>query len=266
MDGYDKLADLIGKHHEMVIFRRFSVLNAKNLLYLQAELVNLEEELKYIVQEDKSSGDEEKQHFPYSLWHLKHSLQLPDGRYHIQWRKVLEIREKLKEYNDALIQQSQIAKFEEANKADLKGFRRWLGSRDGGNFSLENREANTWEEEYTGDLISLISHRKENDCFTMWIRDKFVPWFHDLLGYRTKADDEKSGLWEYRDSRINRVAHAISAVISSLLPTSAIFVLYFLHDMKVKLGVIIGFTALFSLALVILVRARRIEVFAASTA
>jgi hypothetical protein len=99
MDGYDKLATLIGENHEAAIFRRFSVLNAKNLLYLQAELVNLEAELKIITQEDKGSGDEEKKHYPYSLWHLKHSLQLPDRRYHTQWLKVLEIRQKLKEYS-----------------------------------------------------------------------------------------------------------------------------------------------------------------------
>ncbi|KAI9863298.1 MAG: hypothetical protein M1813_003740 [Trichoglossum hirsutum] len=60
MDGYDKLAAFMGDHHEMLILRRFSMLNAKNLLYLQAELVNLEAELKDIVTSDRNSRDAEK--------------------------------------------------------------------------------------------------------------------------------------------------------------------------------------------------------------
>jgi hypothetical protein len=43
--GYTKLASVMGKNPELAIFRRFSALNAKNLLYLQAEHVNLEARL-----------------------------------------------------------------------------------------------------------------------------------------------------------------------------------------------------------------------------
>ncbi|KAI9763624.1 MAG: hypothetical protein M1839_006372 [Geoglossum umbratile] len=315
MDGYDKFAALVGDHDEMSIFRRFSMLNAKNLLYFQAELVNLEDELEKIVREDKASKDPEKQLFPYSLWHLKDSLRSLDGRCHTQWLKVLEIRQILKEYSqsgppeeppthvlkrtladmyvrlrpdNALLQQSQIAKFEAANKADLESLRDWLSRKNGGNFSLRGRDAKPWGDEHTGDLISLISHHRENDYFTLCIRDRFVPWFHKHIGYRTKvyrqtllghafnqlvvlnistkADDEEDGIWKYRESTINNAANAISVVVSSLLPTSTIFVLYFLHAPLAKLGAIVGFTALFSLALVIVVKARRIDAFAAATA
>jgi hypothetical protein len=44
----------------MSIYRRFSALNAKNPLYLQAKLVNLEAELKRIILDDKNSRDAEK--------------------------------------------------------------------------------------------------------------------------------------------------------------------------------------------------------------
>ena len=98
MDGYDKVADLMGDHHEACIFRRFSTLGAKNILYLQAELVNLEAELRRIATDDRNSGDPEKEPFPYSLWHLKDSLRSPGTSNTTQWLKVLEIRQKLKEY------------------------------------------------------------------------------------------------------------------------------------------------------------------------
>ena len=67
MDGYDKLAAFIAVDHGMTICRRFSTLNAKNLLYLQAELVNLEAELRDIVAQDKLSPDATKRLFPYSV-------------------------------------------------------------------------------------------------------------------------------------------------------------------------------------------------------
>jgi hypothetical protein len=99
MDGYDKLAAFMGDHHEMLILRRFSMLNAKNLLYLQAELVNLEAELKNIVISDRSSRDAEKDCFPYSVWHLKNASQVSGKNDSTQWLKVLEVRQKLKEYS-----------------------------------------------------------------------------------------------------------------------------------------------------------------------
>jgi hypothetical protein len=47
-DGYPKLAALMSKDEDYIIFRRFSNLNARNLLYLQDELVTLENQLESI--------------------------------------------------------------------------------------------------------------------------------------------------------------------------------------------------------------------------
>ena len=51
-DGYPKLASLIGRTGEVAIFKRFSALNAENLLFMQAELSYLENELRKIVDSD----------------------------------------------------------------------------------------------------------------------------------------------------------------------------------------------------------------------
>jgi hypothetical protein len=102
MEGYHKLAALMGSDCGLSIYRRFAKLNARNLLYLQAELVNLEAELENIILEDNDSDDDEKKLFSFSLWHLKHSSDAPDGDFPIQWHKVLEIRRLLKEYSELL--------------------------------------------------------------------------------------------------------------------------------------------------------------------
>lgn len=96
MGNYDKLAALMGSHQEMAQFRKFAALNAKNLLYMQAELVHLEAELENIAYEDKHSRHGETESFDVSLFDLKDSSGTEND---VQWRKVLEIRNKLKDYS-----------------------------------------------------------------------------------------------------------------------------------------------------------------------
>jgi len=57
MSGYEKLAGLMTKHSEVATFQRFDFLNTLNILYLQAELVHLEQELRDSMREDLESGN-----------------------------------------------------------------------------------------------------------------------------------------------------------------------------------------------------------------
>jgi hypothetical protein len=57
MSGYEKLAGLMTKHSEVATFQRFDFLNTLNILYLQAELVHLEQELRGSMREDLESGN-----------------------------------------------------------------------------------------------------------------------------------------------------------------------------------------------------------------
>jgi hypothetical protein len=78
--------------------------------------------------------------------------------------------------------------------------------------------------------------------------------------------DVGSPLTYYRDSRLVAAANVISIMVSCLLPTLSIVVLYYVSNPAAKLGVIVSFNALFSLTLGIVTRCRRIEIFAASAA
>jgi hypothetical protein len=98
MDGYHKLASLVSDHQELLMLRRFSTANAKNLLYMQAEILHLEAELCDIALEDHS-GCEKRRNYEYCVFDLKESYGV--GGSDTQWRKILEIREKLKEYSQS---------------------------------------------------------------------------------------------------------------------------------------------------------------------
>jgi hypothetical protein len=99
MDGYHKLASLVSDHEELLILRRFATANAKNLLYMQAEILHLEAELHDIALEDHS-GCEKHRNYEYCVFDLKESYGTRGSD--AQWRKILELREKLKEYSQSI--------------------------------------------------------------------------------------------------------------------------------------------------------------------
>jgi hypothetical protein len=100
MDGYHKLASLVSDHEELLILRRFATANAKNLLYMQAEILHLEAELHDIALEDHS-GCEKHRNYEYCVFDLKESCRTRGSD--AQWQKILELREKLKDYSQSIL-------------------------------------------------------------------------------------------------------------------------------------------------------------------
>ena len=86
--GYPSVAALVSKSDDLVIFRRFRYLNARNLLYLQAELIDLEDKLKAV---DENLEDKE-------LRSWKHFSMKEDAL-----KLTLRIRETLKEYSKKML-------------------------------------------------------------------------------------------------------------------------------------------------------------------
>jgi hypothetical protein len=95
--GYPALSTVMGPYPGLSMFKRFGELNARNLLYMQAEIIDLEQQLHIISGMDQSSTDEAHKKYATNALALRRSGKQGDGR---QWRIVLEIREKLKEYSE----------------------------------------------------------------------------------------------------------------------------------------------------------------------
>ena len=96
--GYARLGAYMGSLPRGAIFRRFGALGMQNLLYLQAELVDLESRFRKCSRENGQSEDPEKAFFDTDWWAL---AQHNDGNEE-QWILALRIREKLKEYGNDL--------------------------------------------------------------------------------------------------------------------------------------------------------------------
>jgi hypothetical protein len=94
-DGYPGLAKLMGPNFDQGfgIFRKFTELNARNLLYMQAEILCIEQELEILTYADERGPDPTTKSFARSVWEMRMS---PGSA---QWNKILEIRGKLDSYS-----------------------------------------------------------------------------------------------------------------------------------------------------------------------
>jgi hypothetical protein len=62
------------------------------------------------------------------------------------------------------------------------------------------------------------------------------------------------------------MTNVTAIIVSALLPTSSMFILFYIDKIVVKIAVVFIYTILFALALAVIVRARSIEIFGAATA
>ena len=64
---------------------------------------------------------------------------------------------------------------------------------------------------------------------------------------KQQIKDEEYGLTEYDDAKISTAANIFCTIFAPLLTTMPMVVLYFVSDIEKRLGIVIGFTTLFSI-------------------
>jgi hypothetical protein len=93
VEGYPKLAHVIGRNPEYAIVRRFTTLDVKLLLYLQAELVQLEHELSNL----EVLNHQENVSLQQSVSRLMKAERGTSGWK--QWEKIQELLDKKEKYS-----------------------------------------------------------------------------------------------------------------------------------------------------------------------
>ncbi|GME32979.1 hypothetical protein GTA08_BOTSDO10868 [Neofusicoccum parvum] len=258
--GYPEMASLMGPFRGMALFKRFSALNARSLLYQQAELLELEADLEAYTEADRISGLPFHQNATALIGARNKEF---DGR---QWRLVLEIREKLKEYNAALIQQAQVGKLGDVNLHDLGVLKEWFARKHGGNNFLTGIEDKPWRDQEVADLVALSG--RPYAWFTRWVIEKAVPWLYTIGIPRRKAPiqgQEEAGLVEWKDESYGKAARVTAVIMSTLIPSIAVITLYCIRSLLACIFVAMAFSMIFSIALA-LSNARTAEMFAATAA
>ncbi|KAL4878728.1 hypothetical protein BJY04DRAFT_220795 [Aspergillus karnatakaensis] len=283
LEGYDTLAALMTSDKGLSIFRSFKRLNAKNLLYLQAEIAVKEKELNEIILRDQEVERKEleltkSQNGGHTNGFLSGKMScsvrmLKEGIEQEQWAKWLEVRELLERYNNTLTSQANLLRLKPPHSRDLKIFRSWLKRNA---FCCMAVERNQWfgaNDEHTGDLVTLSGRYENVDSLTRWVFRVAIPVWHRLLGGERGGCGKQAGDLEtgtgtryYDDEKIIRATRVTSIITSSVIPASSMLVLYLVDDMVSRLVIIIFYNIIFSIVIGLLAKARRVEVFAASTA
>ncbi|KAK0721203.1 hypothetical protein B0T21DRAFT_273010, partial [Apiosordaria backusii] len=273
--GYAKLARFLARQDEYAIFRRFKHLNYLSLLYQQAEIIFLQRHLEKLAARDRTHSCPKRQFFDRDWVTMAHPMDPEAGQ---QWATMQIIQQKLAAYNKALLTQVSLAKLDRPNFQDLTFLREWIGRADNGNYPIHGPDQFAWDPEFEGDLMA-IKPRVPLDRLSRWVNDIIFPWYHRLFGETLKVSTSSchicshaaknlgTGIYAYRESHLQMVIETIVTVVAALLPVLSIVVLYFLGDNnRFKFMALVLFSAVFAIALAIMTKARRIEVFAATAA
>ncbi|KAI3320114.1 hypothetical protein HD806DRAFT_507741 [Xylariaceae sp. AK1471] len=280
--GYNRLARIMQQDENFAIFRRFQEINILQLMSLQAEILDLQTWFQYRCSKDRS------EHPTYSsvFQDLRQSqllqnpprpsarssetnLPLPEEAISSlsQYELLLRLRNRMSEYNNLLLQVSQVAQVPKPNRSQLKELQRWLRNEDGGADFLKGAEFYTWEETDLNKYVVMKNAAAEEDFLTKLVSNVFLLIFHRLLGERWKTGriiDPGSGLTSYSDTKISRASSLFAAALSSVLPVLTIFVLNRLSSTTQRIGVTLVFTTVFALVLAAFSSAKKVEIFAAT--
>lgn len=124
LSGYPSLANFIASDRDRttLIYKRYDELAARNLLYLQSELAELQARQRRVDNADLSADMPTKQ-CARNYTDFQQAVQANDARQKERWELTKQIRKTLKEYREALLFESTLATLPRPSKGVLKAFR-----------------------------------------------------------------------------------------------------------------------------------------------
>jgi hypothetical protein len=165
-----------------------------------------------------------------------------------------------------------ILKFPEPERWDLEHVQSLLEPEvnNTGPLILPGPDGTTWgsvadPKTYSPDLITLCPRQKE-DPFSSWVSKAALLNMFRCGCDRFKKKSRKHGVVGYMDTSILKITQWLTSILASLFPIASILVLYRVHSMSAKLGIIAGFNILLSVSLIGFAGAKRSEVFAVTAA
>ncbi|KAF1348614.1 hypothetical protein BDV97DRAFT_390412 [Delphinella strobiligena] len=244
---YPRLAKLMADAPEISIFCLFKELNILNIMRMQAELHDLEHQLKDIRQEDFEAGKPRSDYV----------------------RDFYSMRKSVSQENE---QPSEENGQPSKEKREMETLSSWFFGPDGKSFP-KGHEATIWpskaelkndsEERLDKDFITVGRDIQTLQSYCMTLCLTSTTSCGDIVNRYQAAVRVRKG---YDEKPIAFLSEVVSVAISSLLPTLVILVLYFVKRTLLRLGLIIIFTATFSVLLSIFTTGKRVEIFSATAA
>ncbi|KAK5090679.1 hypothetical protein LTR05_000854 [Lithohypha guttulata] len=255
------------------ISKRFGHLHYLNILYLQAELALLEQRLNQQAKIDRDSSDSCKQHYFHSFRCLSEGWTDAGAFSGLQWQMILRMREVLKEYDAALLADSQLSTLACPSPADVQFRRSYMSDTDDEkHLGLASADANIWDTTPLEDMVAVCA-REHADPISSWLFEKALGWYNDKGGYRFA---KKKGLpgtafgktAVYGRQPVLRIVSALAISVAALSPIVSIVVLSGIPEknIKLRLGFMSLFTVIFCLLVSLFTGEKKTEMLAASAA
>jgi len=177
------------------------------------------------------------------------------------WELTLEIRSLLESYNSALRHQAWLHTLEKPSQLAQKALRNLLYDKSGHPTILSAADSEYVTEKFENDLVALAP-KTNPEVLSQFLQNQLYTLF------QSKADKERANEYKVLDyfsqSRIHHTVRGLAVIFSSVWPILSIVVLYFIQSNRVRLGLIVLFTILCSVALAFLSRASNSEIIVAT--
>ncbi|KAK8008770.1 hypothetical protein PG991_011321 [Apiospora marii] len=196
MKGYAKIASFMGEQPEAAMVRRFADINLQNILYLQAEIVGLEKELRRIEADNDAHED-----IHLDWYSLAHTEVTADGGEEAkkQWEKFTMLRNRLKEYSqsnrrivqllscvfcllavladEAVVAFCTISQLPKPPNRDVQNFKDWLERPRLGTVYLTGRDHTAWDR---GEDLMCLQPSPHSHRFSGFIASYVVPVYYSI--------------------------------------------------------------------------------------
>ncbi|TVY18730.1 hypothetical protein LARI1_G002861 [Lachnellula arida] len=242
------------------IYRRFDELSARNLLFYQAELAELEEELKENDEEDSQARDEVAVDCQRDWSVFERSAGEGVVREKRRMELVMKVREKLGKYHTALAAHQTLLNAQPPSPSTVKALRAWFF--DNTNTSASRQIPRLWgaSERMYDNVHDLVALRvpADQDRLSSFIQNNFS------LLFQTSSPD---GATTYISERsVSHFVAIFSTVLAAIMLFGAIISLYIVKNPHALLGMLSGWTVLFAACVGLLTNARRDQIFGATAA
>ncbi|OJJ61040.1 hypothetical protein ASPSYDRAFT_29548 [Aspergillus sydowii CBS 593.65] len=243
----------LDRDNEAFIYRRFNELSARNILYLQCELLDLEKKLNELDKKDVTSDDMDLKDVARTWETFIQRFEEGNSEAVVRMELITKLRAKIKEYHETLLLQGKVSNLKHPNKRALEAYRYWFNKPYpalGGvaKTALDNED----------DLVALNTP-PEKDHLSRLLR-----WY-----WPAKEEISRDGLHRigrFNEASISTAVAIVNILVASFLLIGSIVGLYFATNDALKLALIAAFTALFALSIGLMTNARRAEIFAATAA
>ena len=301
--GFPSFAEFTARDKNAAIYRKFERLSARSLLHRQSELHDLEAQVEDLDREDAKEIDNEEAQQAAVDW--RYFSTHPGDQAHKRRELQANIEIKIKEYrewsfedvyfdahtnllDEAIILESRVLSLSSPNNRTLRNFRRA--------FKPKTHSAALWDRDEQllaneRDLVALAP--MDTDRLNMFLKGYFgyffkvsnpniskpqstaalvmALWKVSLNAKQEKSNDTPSdleGLYYFPERRVQAAGLVVTTILSAILLIGAIVCLLLIRkrSIRLRIGMIVLFTCLFTAVVGLLTNARRAEIFISTAA